>query len=74
MAKEKPVIYIQIKTDLKKFPKRCQNCPFYGHQNNYGWAGSPCCTAMWDRKVKPKEKPEWCPLVMEMTIQSGTTT
>lgn len=56
-------IKIVIETEMTKIPKRCQNCRYYGYQNNYGWAGEPCCTVFFDKKVKPKEKPDWCPLV-----------
>ena len=59
------MVKIVIKTQMKEIPKRCQNCDCYGHQNNYGWSGNPCCTAMRDKEVKPKERPEWCPLVEE---------
>lgn len=57
------MILIMIKTKMKKIPKRCQNCQCYGHQNNEGWSGDPCCLAMSSKKVKAKERPEWCPLV-----------
>jgi hypothetical protein len=60
------VAKIKFYTDLKKIPSRCQDCrPFYRHRNNLGWAGRPCCKAMANAMVNPKERPEWCPLTEE---------
>ena len=57
------MIVAVIETTMKKIPKRRQDCKFYGHQDLGGWCGDPCCDAMNRRKVKAKDRPEWCPLV-----------
>ena len=57
------MIKVVYKTGMKKMPTRCKYCCYYGHQNNYGWAGKPCCLAYMEREVKPNSRPDWCPLV-----------